>query len=207
MRGERPGMSDAYLQQFEKRRLSIESQLLRMPTSAHIVQRFGGTNGIGQQYLHALPTMCTLIEFVGKSPRTGGTFTDRVLRFGQCKIREHEIEKAFVCFGLGYLYRNIYKRTNDAEMASLLSRVATLSLLSPADLEKIDWVTKSFSATTPNGVKDPLAPAHLLMWWLMGGEHPQRTQTVDQMLLLYFDFLKVSLDLALRHQINMNFPW
>lgn len=200
-------MSDPYLEQFEKRRLTIESQLLRMPTSSHIVQRFGGSAGIGQQYLHALPTICTLIEFVGKSPRTAGTLRDRLERYGPSKFRHHEVEKAFICFGLGYIYRAVYKRTNEAELGSLLTRVATLSLLSPADLEKVDWVTKAFSAQLPNGAKDPLAPANLLLWWITGGEHPQRCLVSDQMLQQYFDFLQASLDLALQHQINMNFPW
>jgi hypothetical protein len=200
-------MSDPFLEQFERRRVAVESQILRMPTAAHIVQRWGGPNGLGQQYLHALPTMCTLIEIMAKSPRTAGTFRDRVERHGPCKFRIHEVEKCFTCLGLGYIYRLVAKRTNDPELGNLLTRVGTLALLSPADLEKIDWVTRSFSATLRDGSKDSMAPANLLLWWLTGGEHPQRALQVDHMLQRYFDFLQSSLEMALQHQINMSFPW
>lgn len=200
-------MSDPFLETFERRRVAVESQILRMPTSAHIVQRWGGPNGVGQQYLHALPTMCTLIEIMAKSPRTAGTFRDRVERIGPCKLRFHEVEKCFTCFGLGYIYRLVAKRNNDPELGNLLTRVATLALLSPADLEKIDWVTRAFSATLRDGSKDTMAPSNLLLWWLTGGEHPQRAMQVESMLNRYFEFLQTSLEMALRHEINMSFPW
>lgn len=200
-------MSDAFLQQFEKRRVSLEAQMLRMPTASQIVARWGGPSGIGQQFLHALPTVVTLIEYVSKSPRTAGTFRDRVERAGPTKIRHHEIEKAFACFGLAYLYRAVTKRTNDPELGNLLTRIGTLALLSPAEMEKIDWVTRTFSARLRDGSKDILAPANLMLWWITGGESRERAYQCDWILQKYYEFVTQSLDSALQHQINMAFPW
>lgn len=200
-------MSDAFLEQFEKRRVSLESQILRMPTASQIVARWGGSQGLGQQYLHALPTVATLIEYCAKSPRTAGTFRDRIERAGPCKIRHHEIEKAFCCFGLAYHYRAVAKRTNDPELGNLVTRLATLALLSPAEMEKVDWVTRSFSARLRDGSKDTLAPANLMLWWITGGESRERAHQAEGVLQKYSDFVSTSLDLAIRNQINMNFPW
>lgn len=200
-------MSDPFLQQFESRRVDLESRMLRMPTASQVVQRWGGSQGVGQQYLHALPTVTALIEFMAKSPRTAGTFRDRIERAGPCKIRHHEIDKAFCCFGLAYLYRLMAKQSGDAEMANLLTRVATLTILSPAELEKVDWVTRSFSHRHPDGSKDALAPAQFMLHWITGSDTPQRSYQCDWVLQQYFDFISQAWQAASKNQIYLQFPW
>jgi hypothetical protein len=200
-------MSNPFLEQFEKRRVELETRMLRMPGAAAVVQRWGGGSGVGQQFLHALPTVVGLIEFLSKSPRTAGTFRDRVERAGPCKIRHHELESSFCCFGIGYHYRAMAKRSNDPQLAHQLTRLSTLSLMSPAELEKVDWVTRTFSATTPNGAKDVMAQANLMQWWLTGSENPSRAHQIDLMLQQYNEFVQSAFDTALHNQITMNFPW
>lgn len=196
-------MSDPFLQQFEKRRVELEARMLRMPTASQIVQRWAS----GQQFLHALPTITTLIEVLSKSPRTAGTFRDRVERAGPTKFRHHEVEKAFSCFGLAYIYRMVAKETNDAELGNLLTRIATLAILSPAELEKVDWVARAFSHRHPDGSKDVLAPAQLLLHWLTGSDNPQKTYQADWVLQQYFEFLNQAWQAARRGQIHLTFPW
>ena len=200
-------MSDPFLQQFEKRRVELEARMLRMPTSSQIIQRWGGPSGIGQQYLHATPTITTLIELMAKSPRTSGTFRDRVERAGPTKMRHHEIDKAFSCYGLAYVYRLMSKQSGDAEMANLLTRVATLAILSPAELEKVDWVARAFSHRHPDGSKDILAPAQLILHWLTGSDTPQKTYQCDWVLQRYAEFLTQAWQAALQNQIHLQFPW
>jgi hypothetical protein len=200
-------MSNPFLEQFERRRVELETRMLRMPGASAVVQRWGGNNGIGQQYLHALPTVTGLVELLSKSPRTAGTFRDRVERSGPCKIRHHEIESAFCCFGIGYHYRVMAKRSGDPALANKLTGLATLSLMSPAELEKVDWVTRTFSATGRDGSKDVMAQANLMQWWLTGSENASRAHQIDMMLQQYNDFVQSAFDAALQHQIFMQFPW
>jgi hypothetical protein len=207
MGSKRPPMSDPFLQQFEKRRVELESRMLRMPTAAQIVQRWGGTSGIGQQYLHALPTVTALLEILAKSPRTAGTFRDRIERAGPSKIRHHEIDKCFCCFGLAFLYRTMFKQCGDQDLSNLCTRVATLAILSPAELEKVDWVARTFSHRHPDGSKDVLAPAQLMLHWITGSDTPQKTYQCDWVLQRYFEFLTQAWQAALQHQIHLQFPW
>lgn len=200
-------MSDPFLQQFEKRRVELESRILRMPTATQIVQRYGGPTGPGQRYLHALPTVITLVEVMAKSPRTAGTFRDRIERAGPTKLRHHEIDRAFSCFGLAYLYKAMARQSGDPEMANLLIRVATLALLSPAELEKVDWVARALSHRHPDGSKDVLAPAQLMLHWITGSDHPQKTYQCDWVLQRYFEFVDQAWQMALQNQIFLQFPW
>lgn len=196
-------MSDPFLQQFEKRRVELEQRMLRMPTASQIVARWSA----GQSYLHALPTVVTLLETLARSPRTAGTFRDRVERAGPTKIRHHEIEKCFCCFGLAYLYRLLSKASNEPEMANLCTRLGTLAILSPAELEKVDWVTRTFSHRHPDGSRDVLAPAQLMLHWLTGGDTPQKTYQADWVLQRFFDFLAEAWKAAEKQQIHLQFPW
>lgn len=200
-------MSDPFLEQFEKRRLEIEGRILRMPQAAQLVGRYGGSSGLGQQYLYALPTVVTLIDFVARSPRTAGAFKDRLDRAGPTRIRHHEEARAFTCFGLAYLYRFVAKRSRDPELAMQLVRLATLATLTPAELEKVDWVARSFSSTHKDGSRDRLATANLLLWWLTGGESTSRSYEADYFLEMLSEFISKSLELALQNQIHMTFPF
>ncbi len=177
--------------------------MLRMPTASQILQRWSG----GQQYLHALPTYTTLVEIMAKSPRTHGTLRDRIERLGPSKFRHHELEKAFACFGLAFLYRTVAKASGDAELGNLLTRIATLAILSPAELEKVDWVVRAFSHRHPDGSKDVLAPAQLLLHWITGSETPQKSYETDCVLQKYFEFLSLAWESALKNQIHLQFPW
>ncbi len=199
---------DQFLQQFEKRRLEIERRILTTPEARQVVARYGGPpDGQGQLYLNATPTVVTLIDFISQAPRTVDTFKQRIERAGPTKIRIHEVGRAFTCFGIAYMYRFMAKRSNSIEMAQLLSRTACLAVLPPKDLEKIDWVVRSFSHRDRYGHKDPLAPPLLLIWWLTGGESTTRAYEVKHLLDCYADFIRQALELALQNQIHLNFPW
>lgn len=201
-------MSDSFLQLFEKQRLEIENKVLRMPEAHQILARYGvPPDGPGQTYLHALPTVLALVCIMARSPRTAGAFRDRVERAGPTRIRHHETEKAFLSFGIAYLYKFAAKKSGLPEMANLLVRMATLAVLSPRELEKVDYVVRTFSARGRDGRRDRLAPACMLLWWLSGGESSARAYEADYFLELYADFIRQALDLALDNQIHMQFPW
>lgn len=197
-------MSDSFLEMFEKRRLEIEGRALRMPEASQIMVRYGAA---GESYLHALPTVTTLIDIMARSPRTTGAFRDRVERAGPTRIRDHETARAFACFGLAYLYKHTAAASGFPEMANLLTRVAVLSMLTPRELEKIDFVLKSFNHRGRDGRRDRLAPANLLLAWLSGVESPTRAYEADYFLELYSEFVRQALEHALRNEIFMNFPW
>ena len=201
-------MSNAFLDTFEEKRVALEKRMMGMPESRQILSRFGsGPDETGQRYLHALPTCLSLLTILCQSPRTLDAFKERVERAGHTHLRHHESAKAFTCFGIAYLYKFIAKGTGQPELGILSSRMATLVLLTPRELERIDLITQSFSHRGPDGRRDRLAPASLLLWWLTGGESPARSFEADTFLQLFQDYIKRSLDHALVHQIWMEFPW
>ena len=122
-------------------------------------------------------------------------------------MRHHEEAKAFTCFGIAYLFKAIVARSGQPELGVLLSRMATLSLLSPRELERVDLVTQTFSHRGPDGRRDRLAPANLLLWWLIGGESPAKAFEADTFLQLLSDYLGQVLDRSLEYQIHMESPW
>ena len=201
-------MSDPFLDTFERKRQVIEERIMGMPETRQALARFGGGNeGLGQRYLHALPTCLTMVSILAQSPRTVDAFRDRIERAGSARIRHHESAKAFTAFGVAYLYRGIAKTSGQPELGVLLSRMGTLVLLTPRELERVDLVTRTFSHRTPDGQRDRLAPANLLLWWLLGRESPAKAFEADTFLQLYREFLENVLDKALQSQIWMNFPW
>lgn len=200
-------MSDAFLDSFEEKRLALEQRLMGMPETRQILARFGGADSIGQRYLHALPTCLSLLALLAQSPRTVDAFRDRVERAGPIRVRHHEAAKAFTCFGVAYLFKAVVKTSGQPELGVLLSRMATLALLTPRELERVDLVTQTFSHRGPDGRRDRLAPATLLLWWLIGGEAPAKAFEADTFLQLFQDYLNKALENALEHQIWMNFPW
>lgn len=203
-----PAMSDAFLETFEQKRVAIDQRIQGMPEARQVLARFGaGSESIGQRYLHALPTCLTLLSFLAQSPRTEDAFRDRVERAGPIRVRHHESAKAFTCFGIAYLYKAVVKRSGHPELGVLLSRMATLILLTPRELERVDLVTQTFSHRGPDGRRDRLASANLLLWWLIGGESPAKAFEADTFLQLYADFLQRALEEALDYKIFMDFPW
>lgn len=201
-------MSNAFLDSFEQKRLMIENKIMGMPEARQILSRFGSEpHEIGQHYLHALPTCLSLLTILAQSPRTVDAFQERVERAGPTRIRHHEAAKAFTGFGIAYIYRGIARRSGQPELGILMSRMATLALLTPRELERIDLITQAFSHRGPDGRRDRLAPASLLLWWLTGGESPARAFEADTFLQLYQDYLEKALDSALNYQIWMEFPW
>jgi hypothetical protein len=154
-----------------------------------------------------LPTCLSLLSILAQSPRTVGAFRDRVERAGPVRVRHHEAAKAFTCFGIAYLYKAVVKRSGQPELGVLLSRMATLVLLTPRELERVDLVTQTFSHRGPDGRRDRLAPANLLLWWLIGGESPAKAFEADTFLQLYADYLAHALDRALDYpSIRVPFP-
>jgi hypothetical protein len=201
-------MSDAFLESFEQKRQAIEERVMGMPEARQVLARFGsGADSIGQRYLHALPTCLSLLSIMAQSPRTVDAFRDRVERAGPVRIRHHEAAKAFTCFGVAYLFKAVVNRSGQPELGVLLSRMATLVLLTPRELERVDLVTQTFSHRGPDGRRDRLAPANLLLWWLIGGESPGKAFEADTFLQLFSDYLKTALERALDYQIWMEFPW
>lgn len=201
-------MSNAFLESFEEKRVMLEKRIMGMPEARQIVSRYGsGPEGTGQRYLHALPTCLSLLTILAQSPRTVDAFRERVERAGHTRIRHHEAAKAFTCFGIAYLYKAVAKTSGQPELGILMSRMGTLVLLTPRELERIDLITQSFSHRGPDGRRDRLAPASLLLWWLTGGESPARAFEADTFLQLFQDYLNRTLDHALAHQIWMEFPW
>lgn len=197
-----------FLQQFENKRLEFEGRIVRMPEAAHVLSRYGGPpDGLGQRYLHALPTVVTLIDLLAQAPRTADAFRDRVERAGPTRIRHHEVARAFTCFGMAYLYRSAAKKTGLPELAQQLARMATLAAMTPREMEKVDWVVKSFSHRDSSGRRDRLATPLLLLWWLTGGESTTRAYEATHFLETYAEFVNQSLEHALNHQIYMQFPW
>lgn len=208
MASNRPAMSDPFLEAFEGKRQAIEERVMGMPEARQILARFGsGPDSIGQRYLHALPTCLSLLSIIAQSPRTSGAFRDRVERAGPVRVRHHEEAKAFTCFGIGYLFKVIVNRSGQPELGVLLSRMATIALLSPRELERVDLITQAFSHRGPDGRRDRLAPANLLLWWLIGGESPAKAFEADTFLQLLSDYLGQVLDRSLDYQIHMEFPW
>lgn len=201
-------MADQFLDLFEKQRLTIEDRVLKMPETHQVLARYGAPpDGPGQSYIHALPTVLALITIMARSPRTAGAFRDRVERAGPTRIRHHETEKAFICFGIAYLYKFASKKSGLPEMANLLCRMATLATLSPKELEKVDYVVRTFTARGRDGRRDRLASASLLLWWLSGGESSSRAYEADYFLEKWADFVRQALEEALRNQIHMQFPF
>lgn len=179
-----------------------------MPEARQILSRFGsGADEHGQRHLHALPTVLALLSILSQSPRTVDAFRERVERAGPTRIRHHEAAKAFTCFGIAYLYKAVAQNTGQPELGVLLSRMSTLVLLTPRELERIDLITQAFSHRGPDGRRDRLAPASLLLWWLTGGESPARAFEADTFLQLFQDYLNRTLEHALSYQIWMEFPW
>ncbi len=204
----RPMTANTFLDDFEQKRLALEDRLMGMPEARQVLARFGAApDGLGQHYLHALPTCLALLSFLAQSPRTVDAFRDRVERAGPVRLRHHEAPKAFMCFGIAYLYKAIVKTSGQQELGLLLCRMATLMLLTPRELERVDLVTKTFSHTGPDGRRDRLAPANLLLWWLLGSESPAKAFEADTFLQIFADYLNTSLDYALQHQIWMKWPW
>lgn len=203
-----PTMSNVFLDTFETKRQMLEQRVIGMPESRQILSRFGAApEDMGQKYLHALPTSLALLSILAQSPRTVDAFRERVERAGRTRIRHHEAAKAFTCFGIAYLYKSTVRDTGQPELGVLLSRISTLVLLTPRELERIDLVTQTFSHRGPDGRRDRLAPASLLLWWLTGGESPARAFEADTFLQLFQDYLSKSLEYALANQIWMEFPW
>ncbi len=201
-------MSDAFLDVFEQKRQAIEERVMGMPEARQVLARFGsGPDSIGQRYLHALPTCLSLISILAQSPRTVGAFRDRVERAGPVRVRHHESAKAFSCFGIAYLFKAVVNRSGQPELGVLLSRMSTMALLTPRELERVDLITQTFSHRGPDGRRDRLAPANLLLWWLIGGEAPAKAFEADTFLQLFSDYINNSLDRALEYQIWMEFPW
>lgn len=201
-------MSDAFLESFEEKRLALEQRVMGMPEARQILARFGsGPDSTGQRYLHALPTCLSLLQILAQSPRTLDAFRDRVERAGPIRVRHHESAKAFTCFGIAFIYKGVVNISGQPELGVLLSRMATLALLTPRELERVDLVTRTFSHRGPDGRRDRLAPANLLLWWLIGGEAPAKAFEADTFLQLFQDYLKKTLEHALEYQIWMNFPW
>ncbi|MFA5504462.1 MAG: hypothetical protein WC314_11310 [Vulcanimicrobiota bacterium] len=201
-------MSNVFLDNFETKRQMLEQRVLGMPEARQILSRFGSSpESVGQRYLHALPTCLALLSIMAQSPRTVDAFQERVERAGQTRVRHQEAAKAFTCFGIAYLYKATVKNTGQPELGVLLSRISTLVLLTPRELERIDLVTRTFSHRGPDGRRDRLAPASLLLWWLSGGESPARAFEADTFLQLFEGYLNKSLEYALEHQIWMEFPW
>lgn len=205
---EAAGMSNVFLESFEAKRQSYEQRVMTMPEARQILNRFGSSSDeLGQRYLHALPTCLSLLSILAQSPRTEDAFRERVERAGHTRLRHHESAKAFTCFGIAYLYKGAVRNTGQPELGVLLSRISTLVLLTPRELERIDLVTQTFNHRGPDGRRDRLAPASLLLWWLTGGESPARAFEADTFLQLFQDYLQKTLDHALNHQIWMEFPW
>lgn len=201
-------MDDVFLDSFEQKRLAVEQRVMGMPEARQVLARFGsGSEAIGERFLHALPTCLALISILAQSPRTLGAFRDRVERAGPVRVRQHEAAKAFTCFGIAYLYRSLAKISGQPELGLLLSRMATLTLLTPRELERVDLITKTFHYQGPDGRRDRLAPANLLLWWLIGGETPAKAFEADTFLQLYADYVQSALERALEYQIWMEFPW
>lgn len=201
-------MNNVFLETFEAKRQHIEQRIIGMPESRHVLARFGADpQEIGQRYLHALPTSLALLSILAQSPRTADAFKERVERAGRTRVRHHEAPKAFTCFGIAYLFQAVVKQSGQPELGVLLSRMATLTLLTPKELERVDLVTQTFSHRTPDGRRDRLAPATLLLWWLTGTESPARAFEADTFLQLYQDYLIQSFEYALVNQIWMEFPW
>ena len=201
-------MSNVFLDNFETKRQMLEQRIIGMPESRQIMSRFGSSpESVGQRYLHALPTCLTLLSLMAQSPRTVDAFRERVERAGRTRIRQQEAAKAFTCFGIAYFYKATVKDTGQPELGVLLSRISTLVLLTPRELERIDLITRTFSHRGPDGRRDRLAPASLLLWWLTGGESPARAFEADTFLQLFQDYLNKSMEHALAHQIWMEFPW
>jgi hypothetical protein len=201
-------MSNVFLESFETKRQMLEQRVIGMPESRQILGRFGSApEDLGQSYLHALPTCLALLSLLAQSPRTVDAFRERVERAGRTRIRHHEAAKAFTCFGIAYLYKSAVKNTGQPELGVLLSRISTLVLLTPRELERIDLVTQTFNHRGPDGRRDRLAPASLLLWWLTGGESPARAFEADTFLQLFQDYLNKSVEYALANQIWMEFPW
>lgn len=201
-------MSNVFLDNFETKRQQLEQRILGMPETRQILSRFGsGPNETGLRHIHALPTCLTLLSTLAQSPRTVDAFQERVERAGRTRVRHHEAAKAFTCFGIAYIYKYVTQSTGQPELGLLLSRISTLVLLTPRELERIDLVTQAFSHRGPDGRRDRLAPASLLLWWLTGGESPARAFEADTFLQLFQDYLNKSMDYALDHQIWMEFPW
>lgn len=201
-------MSNVFLDNFETKRQMLEQRIIGMPESRQIMSRFGSSpESVGQRYLHALPTCLTLLSLMAQSPRTVDAFRERVERAGRTRIRHQEAAKAFTCFGIAYFYKFAVKDTGQPELGVLLSRISTLVLLTPRELERIDLITRTFSHRGPDGRRDRLAPASLLLWWLTGGESPARAFEADTFLQLFQDYLNKSMEHALAHQIWMEFPW
>ena len=201
-------MSNVFLDNFETKRQMLEQRIIGMPESRQIMSRFGSSpESVGQRYLHALPTCLTLLSLMAQSPRTVDAFRERVERAGRTRIRHQEPAKAFTCFGIAYFYKATVKDTGQPELGVLLSRISTLVLLTPRELERIDLITRTFSHRGPDGRRDRLAPASLLLWWLTGGESPARAFEADTFLQLFQDYLNKSMEHALAHQIWMEFPW
>lgn len=178
-----------------------------MPEARQALARFGAGDEMGQRYLHALPTSLALLAFLTQSPRTVDAFQAQVERAGPVRVRHHEAPKAFACFGIAYLYRGIVKSSGEEELGLLLCRMATLMLLTPRELERVDLVTQTLHHRTPDGRRDRQAPANLLLWWLIGSESPAKAYEADAFLQQFKDYLETSLDFALEHQIWMRFPW
>lgn len=201
-------MTDVFIEVFEQKRLAIEEKMMSMPEARQVLARFGsGAEGTGQRFLHALPTCLSLVSILAQSPRSIDAFRDRVERAGPVRIRHQEAAKAFTAFAIGYLFKAVVKRTGQPELGVLLSRMATLILLTPRELERVDLITQTFSHRTPDGRRDLLAPASLLLWWLTGGESASRAFEADTFLQLFSDYINSALDRALEHQIWMEFPW
>lgn len=201
-------MSTAFLDSFEQKRVMLEKRIMGMPEARQVLARFGSEpESTGQRYLHALPTCLSLLTILSQSPRTLDAFRERVERAGHTHLRHHEAAKAFTCFGIAYLYRNIAKTSGQPELGVLSSRMSTLVLLTPRELERIDLITQAFYHRGPDGRRDRLAPATLLLWWLTGGESPARAFEADTFLQLFQDYVNRALDHALVHQIWMEFPW
>ncbi|MEW6282403.1 MAG: hypothetical protein AB1758_27595 [Candidatus Eremiobacterota bacterium] len=201
-------MSQAFLDQLEHTRQTLESRLLRLPEASDLLARYQGrVQPDAQTYLHALPTTLALVSSLAHAPRSAGHFRDLLERTGPIRLRQQEVGNALMCFGVAYLYRAVARATGDANFAQLLARVAARTALDPALQPKVDWVVKSLSHRHPDGSRDRFAPPTLLVSWLTGSESYPRAYEALGFLEKFQAFVEKALEHALRYQIFMEFPW
>lgn len=199
---------DTFLSNLEKTRLEMESRLLRLPESSDLLARYQGrVKPDPQAYLHALPTTLALLQSLTHAPRSGAAFKDQLERTGPVRVRDHEVGHALMCFSIAYLYRNVAKSTNDPHFANMLTRIAVRTALDPKVAPKVDWVVKAMGHRHPDGTKDRFAAPTLLVSWLTGSESYPRAYEALQFLEKLQAFGDKALDLALRNQICLEFPW
>lgn len=195
----------AFLDHFERTRLGIEGELLRLPESSRFLARFGQD---GQAWLHATPTVMALVRMLCHAPRSASALADRLAAVGPAPaLAPQPVGRVLTCFGIAYYYRFAAKRVGDLEFAQELTRIACLATLGPEALEQVDWVVQAIARSRRGGSQDWLAPALLLIVWLTGMESTSRARRAAPFLEQLQEFVDQALREALDHRIHMGFPW